>query len=132
MRTLRTFASLSLILAFLLIACRPPDGGTRGAATDVGITVDLPDDPVVGPAPLTIHLERDGVPLRGAEVEVTGDMTHAGMVPVVARAEERADGSYRADDFVFDMAGDWIVTVEARLEDGSRVLAEAAATVRRP
>jgi hypothetical protein len=87
---------------------------------------------VVGPAPLTIHLERDGEAVRGAEVEVTGDMTHAGMVPVVVQAEERADGSYRAEAFAFDMAGDWIVTVEARLEDGSRVLGEAAATVRRP
>jgi len=132
MRTLRTFASLSLILAFLLLACRPPDSAARGADAGVSVTVELPDDPVVGPAPLTIRLERDGLAVRGAEVEVTGDMTHAGMVPVVARAEERADGSYRADDFVFDMAGDWIVTVEARLEDGGRVLAEAATTVRRP
>ena len=132
MRTLRTFASLSLILAFLLIACRPPDVASRGADAGVTVTVELPDDPVVGPAPLTILLERNGDAVRGAEVEVTGDMTHAGMVPVVVQAEERADGSYRADDFVFDMAGDWIVTVEARLEDGGRVLGEAATTVRRP
>jgi hypothetical protein len=132
MRTLRTFASLSLILAFLTIACRPPDAAARGADADVRVTVELPDDPVVGPAPLTIRLERDGDVVRGAEVEVTGDMTHAGMVPVVARAEERPDGSYRADGFAFDMAGDWIVTVEARLADGRRVLAEAATTVRRP
>ncbi len=132
MRTLRTFASLSLILAFLLIACRPPDVAARGADMDVSVNIDLPDDPVVGPAPLAIHLERDGETVRGAQVAVTGDMTHAGMVPVVVQAQERADGSYRADDFVFDMAGDWVVTVEARLEDGSRVLAEAATTVRRP
>lgn len=132
MRTLRLFASLSLILAFALIACRPPSGAARGADAGVTVTIDLPDDAVVGPAPLTVHLERDGVAVRGARVEVTGDMTHAGMVPVVERAEEREDGSYHAAGFVFDMAGDWVVSVEADLDDGTRVLGEAATTVRRP
>jgi hypothetical protein len=129
---LRSVASLSLILAFALIACRPPDAAVRGGDAGVSVTVEFPDDPQVGPAPLTIRLERDGVAVRGADVEVTGDMTHAGMVPVVARAEERPDGSYHAAGFAFDMAGDWIVSVDAELPDGTRVVGEAAATVRRP
>lgn len=132
MRTALSLLSLTLFLTFAASGCRPPDPGARAGDADVTVIVDLPTDPVVGPAPLTVRLERDGAPVRAATVEVTGDMTHAGMVPVVATAVEQADGSYRADDFAFDMAGDWVVSVDADLPDGSRVRGEAAATVRRP
>jgi len=59
-------------------------------------------------------------------------MTHAGMVPVVTTAVEHQPGRYRADDFRFAMAGDWIVSAVATLADGRTVRAEAATTVRRP
>jgi hypothetical protein len=47
-------------------------------------------------------------------------MTHAGMVPVVADAPEVEDGVYRSDGFAFDMAGDWIITVDVTHPDGRR------------
>lgn len=128
----RILVSLTAFLTLFAVACRAPDTSGRGADASTAIVVDLPDDPVVGDAPLTVRVEREGRALRGAEVEITGDMTHAGMAPVVAVAAPTDDGSYRADDFAFTMAGDWILTVEVELDDGERLRSEVATTVRRP
>lgn len=127
---------LVLSLTALLASCRPPDAGSsaRDAATSdsVAITIELPPEPAVGPSTVTVRVDRDGAPVEGADVEITGDMTHAGMVPVIRAAGEAAPGVYRADDVVFDMAGDWIVTADVTLPDGSTARQEAATTVRRP
>lgn len=126
---------LLLSLTTLLAACRGPAPGSssRSAGADaIEIGVELPDDPAVGPAEVVVRLSEGGEPVGGAEVEVTGDMTHAGMVPVIAAAEEREPGVYRTRGFAFGMAGDWVLTVEATLPDGRSERAEAATTVRRP
>lgn len=128
----RFVLSLTVVLSLATIACRPPDNARSGDATDVSMSIALPDDPVVGPAPVTVHLERGGEVVRAAQVEVTGDMTHAGMTPVVATATEQDDGSYRADAFAFSMAGDWVVSVEADLPSGSQLRGEVETTVGRP
>lgn len=122
-------------LTTVLVACRGPASSSSARSSDTqatSIVIELPDDPAVGPADVLVRLAAGGEPVRGAEVEVTGDMTHAGMVPVIATAEEAEPGVYRTDDFAFDMAGDWVLTVEATLPDGRRERAEAATTVRRP
>lgn len=131
MRGLVLLLSLTMVLA----ACRGPAPSASAASSDAeatSIAVELPDDPAVGPADVVVRLSVGGEPVRDAEVEVTGDMTHAGMVPVIAAAHESEPGVYRTDDFAFDMAGDWVLTVEATLPDGRRERAEAATTVRRP
>ncbi|MDZ7707296.1 MAG: FixH family protein [Trueperaceae bacterium] len=127
---------LVLSLTALLASCRPPDAGssTTGSASadPVAVAIDLPEAPAVGPATVVVRVDRDGVAVEGADVEITGDMTHAGMVPVIRAAFEASPGVYRADDMVFDMAGDWIVTADVTLPDGSTTRQEAATTVRRP
>lgn len=129
---MRFLLSLTVLFVFAIGACRPPDDARGADDLGVSLTIDLPDDPLVGEAPITVWLERDGAALSGARVELTGDMTHAGMTPVVANAVEVEDGRYRADAFAFTMAGDWVLSVEADLADGTRVRGEAATTVRRP
>ena len=47
-------------------------------------------------------------------------MSHAGMSPVFAEAQETGNGSYRAT-LELAMAGDWVVLVHATLPDGRRV-----------
>ena len=130
MRSLLIFVSLTT----LLVGCRGPGAGaTAGTASDAAtVEVELPPDPAVGPAEVTVRVAREGAPLEGADVEVTGDMTHAGMVPVVAAAPEVEPGVYRTDAFAFDMAGDWIVTAEVELSGGGEARGEASTTVRRP
>ena len=51
-----------------------------------------------------------GTAVTGAEVTLEGDMSHAGMVPVFADANEVQPGRYQAI-MKLSMAGDWMVTV---------------------
>jgi len=59
-------------------------------------------------------------PLSGARVRLEGNMTHAGMTPVFAEAQEAEPGRYRAT-LEFTMGGDWVVIVHAVLPDGRQV-----------
>lgn len=96
------------------------------------VTWEIADEPRVGPANLVVRVMRDGAPVTGASVEVTGDMTHAGMVPVIAKAPMTEPGTYVTQNFVYDMAGDWVLTAEINLEDGLTVTNSTATTVARP
>jgi YtkA-like len=62
-------------------------------------------------------LDATGKPVHGAALEIEGHMSHPGMAPVLATAEERRDGVY-AVRFQFPMAGDWIMLVKGSLPDG--------------
>jgi hypothetical protein len=61
-----------------------------------------------------------GKPSTGARVSLEANMSHAGMAPVFADATEVGPGSYRGV-VEFSMAGDWIITIHARLADGQKV-----------
>ena len=137
MRTIGFFLSLTALL--LVSACRAPqsDGSPSaaaagGSATAALMRIELPDDPVVGPAQVEVFLLDGDTGVEGADVEVVGDMTHAGMEPVIADAGTVEPGLYRTEDFRFTMAGDWILTVTATLPDGTTVREEAFATVSSP
>lgn len=104
-----------LILAMVMVGCQ------RGAESADGFTASLsvaPDPPRVGIAQVTVSLrDAAGQPVTGAQVELEGTMSHAGMTPVIAAATEDMPGMYRAD-LDFTMAGDWIIIVRATLADG--------------
>jgi hypothetical protein len=88
-------------------------------ATDVNIGLAVhPDPPGVGPAYLTISVtDADGTPIDDARLQIKGDMTHAGMQPVLAQVEGGDNGNYETP-FEWTMGGDWIFTVTASLPDG--------------
>jgi hypothetical protein len=76
----------------------------------------------MGEATLNLYLEdAEGNPVEGAQIQVKGDMTHAGMAPVLRDFEEFGDGVYRAD-FEWTMGGDWILTLRGPLADGRILL----------
>lgn len=138
--------AILLSLTLVLAACQGPGVGTEPAAPaseragadaaasadDVAVRIEPPDDPRVGPAPVTVFLLEEGEGVEGAAVEVTGTMTHAGMAPIVARADPVEPGLYRAEGFQFSMAGDWILMIDATLADGRTRSAETVVSVRRP
>jgi len=107
---------LLAVLLFLGLA-----GCARGGSglPDVGIQLAVePQPPQVGPAVVVVTLtDGAGQPLTGAQVELEGNMTHAGMVPVLATAAEVEPGQYRAE-LEFTMGGDWFILVRATLADG--------------
>ncbi len=77
-----------------------------------------PSPPVVGPATVELVLtDPSGRPIRSTAVRVEGNMSHPGMAPSIARAEEIAPGRYRAA-LSLTMAGEWFLLVEAGLPDG--------------
>jgi hypothetical protein len=91
-------------------------------AGEVDVTWSTAPSPAVsGSATLADFVLRDaGGPVRGATLSIEGHMTHPGMSPVLAVAEEQPDGVYRAR-LEFPMAGEWVVLVRGSLPDGRRV-----------
>ena len=133
-RTLALVLAGLVLLVVGLAACRPPADrtGSSAAGTGAEVSVALLTRPArVGPAAIEVVVRQDGEGVEGATVQVTGDMTHAGMVPVVADAVELGDGVYRSDGFAFDMAGDWIITVDVRHPSGERDQGSLAISVAR-
>lgn len=107
-----------LLLALLVVGgCRGDmDRGDSGLHLEVAIS---PTPPAVGPARLIITLEDTaGAPIEGAEIVVEGNMSHAGMIPVIDTARAEGPGRYGIPAFEFTMAGDWVLTLRAQLPDG--------------
>lgn len=113
---------LLLILLVALAGCR--GSGEAITAEDANIDVSLsiaPDPPTVGDATLVVSLrDANGDPISGANIDVRGDMNHAGMEPVEADASTDVSGDYRIP-FEWTMGGDWFVIVNATLPDGTVV-----------
>jgi hypothetical protein len=111
-------ALLVLALALALVACDPPSDGDADPRRPIAVALlDVPAR--VGPAVVEVRPQLDGASVAGAAVRVVGDMTHAGMVPVVADATDTGGGVYRTTDFLFDMAGDWVLSVDVTYPDGT-------------
>ena len=132
---------IPLIALLLLAACGPREAAddapaaTSPSATDDGLRTRVEvegADPTVGPATVTVYLLEEGEGVTGATVEVTGDMTHAGMAPVTAEAPQAEPGLYRTEGFAFTMAGDWILTADITLPDGTTRRATTQARVSAP
>lgn len=64
-----------------------------------------------------------GAPIDDARLSLRGDMTHAGMIPMLAESDGGVDGLYHVP-VKWSMAGEWVLTVEAVLPDDSRAVQE--------
>jgi hypothetical protein len=114
------FSILALLFLPTLLGCRG-EGPQSDSSLDLEVAIS-PTPPAVGPARLIISLhDTSGAPLSGAEISVEGNMTHAGMVPVLATAQEEGPGQYLVPEFTFTMAGDWFLTLRATLPDGRTI-----------
>ena len=104
----------------VLTACGPSqNAGKLPDGVTVSVTAEQPL--AIGSNPLRVRITQDGAPVNVHDLTVVGDMTHAGMVPVVSEViTGQLDGSYVAEDFVFTMAGDWFVQVDFVLAAGER------------
>ncbi len=116
------YVSLLIISLMLIVSGCTRQSSLEGRATGVNVDLDYePNPPIVGKG--TIHIQvrdEDGRPIEGLDIQVKGDMTHAGMTPVFGLSEHEGDGRYSIP-FEWTMAGDWILQIAADLPDG-RVL----------
>lgn len=118
-----------LLILVALVACR--QSGTPAIDSPTLVLSWLGDHQALAAGPATLEitvLDLAGRPVNDATVTVRGDMTHAGMQPVMATAAPMGNGVYEAA-FDWTMAGDWIVTVTATVPDGRSGTQEFPATV---
>lgn len=106
-------------LTIALAACGQSNGSS-GAAVDIDVAVRAePEQLAVGETTLVVTLtDATGAPVDGASVRAHGDMDHEGMEPIDGEASSGNHGEYRVP-FAWTMGGGWIVTVTAKLSDGS-------------
>jgi len=112
--------SLALVL-FLLVGSSCARASQQDESADVQIKLaPIPFPAIIGDSRLVVQIADDtGSPIDDAHMAVKGSMSHAGMVPVLADVEGGGkDGVYNVP-FEWTMAGDWIVTVDVRLPDGT-------------
>ncbi len=107
---------LLILLVMALAACRQqPPANTA----DLDISLTISPDNLVGEALAVVTVrDRAGQPVDNARVQVRGDMTHAGMVPVIVETSSSVDGRYELD-FNWTMGGDWFVDVTVTLPDNT-------------
>jgi hypothetical protein len=116
-----------LVAAALLLAVLSGCGRMAGAnpATQDTYVVSMviePSPPAVGPGSVIATLtDPAGRPVDGARLDVEANMSHAGMVPVLAGTAESRAGVYRVP-LQWTMAGDWTADLKFTLPDGSRVV----------
>lgn len=123
--------AIFMALFVVLTACRPPSGGSSSNTPpdDIQVQVEVGDNPMTGNLPVSIFILKDNQGVSGATVEVTGNMTHAGMEPVIVTAKESEAGLYVADPFVIEMPGDTVITADVTLGDGTKFSVNKALTV---
>lgn len=81
----------------------------------------IPNPPQVGLTTIDLQvLDTSNQPVAGAQVEVEGSMTHAGMSTQSTIAKEFAPGRYRAT-VSLTMGGDWMITVLVQRADGRTI-----------
>lgn len=118
-----TLKRVSVLLLLLLLLPGCVRNSQRAAEnTAVAITLQQPlFPPLVGEGTVAVSVTdtATGEPVNDATVAVKGDMTHAGMTPVLAETSRGQEGVYKMP-FTWTMSGDWIVTVTATLADGTQ------------
>jgi hypothetical protein len=89
------------------------------SAPELTLTHEVfPQPPRVGPSTIMLRLaDASGNPLTGVRVTLEGNMSHAGMNPVFAAANETEPGRY-SSTMELSMAGDWYFVVHMTLPDG--------------
>jgi hypothetical protein len=96
---------------------------------DITIAPEVePQPPRVGQVTITVRVTQAGKPVTGARTRFEGNMSHAGMAPVFADAREIEPGRYRAN-MELNMAGDWVVSVQLTLTDGTNFYQQFKITV---
>lgn len=105
------FTLLLLVLMMVLIGCRQEEAPADNPDINVEMRVE-PDPPVVGDSTLYVTVtDAQGNPINDANVMVRGDMSHAGMVPVMRDVQAGAQGGVYEIPFEWTMGGDWFVDV---------------------
>lgn len=111
-----------VLVLVILAGCGRMQQGDPTTRDNYRVTLAMEPSPAaVGPGVLAVTLKDDaGQAVDGARLEVEANMSHAGMVPVLAGTAESQAGLYRVP-LRWTMAGDWVVDLKFTLPDGRQV-----------
>jgi hypothetical protein len=107
---------------FLLLGsgCARASQQADSAAVQISMTA-IPFPPHIGESRLVIQVaDKAGKSIDDAHLAIKGDMTHAGMAPVLAEVDGGGEDGVYTIPFEWTMAGDWVVTVDLQLPDGTK------------
>ncbi len=102
----RGFVIFIALLA--LVSCAPP------VQNDFEVQLETPGNVKVGKRPFAFALVQNGKPLVVSEVDISGQMTHAGMATQYATVKHAGSGRYGTRAFNFYMAGDWVMILSLK------------------
>lgn len=106
------------LVSLCIVGCRQSSDPTPNPSILINVRYE-PDPPIAGDGVVIVILrDSAGNPIDNALIHLRGDMTHAGMAPVMYDVNESVNGEYNVP-FDWNMGGDWILTVTAVLADGS-------------
>ena len=110
------------IALLLLLGTACARASQQADSADVQITMTaIPYPPHIGDSRLVIQVADEmGSPINDAYLAIKGDMTHAGMAPVLAEVDGGREAGVYSIPFEWTMAGDWVVTVDLQLPDGTK------------
>jgi len=116
-RVCRVFLGFTCAAILLTVGC-----SKKGEpSTSVVIEHEISPEPArVGPAAVTLRLTDASKPVTGARITIEADMTHPGMAPGFAEAQEQDPGLYRGR-LEFSMAGDWVLLLHITLPGGEKL-----------
>ncbi|MCU0513123.1 MAG: FixH family protein [Anaerolineae bacterium] len=107
-----------LLALALLAGCRQPEATpAAGAGLEIALSI-APEPLATGAAEVTVTVNQNGQPVPIGIVSLRGDMTHAGMIPVIRENITLADGR-AVVPFEWTMGGDWFIEVTVTLPDGT-------------
>jgi len=111
---------LLIIILLFLAGCRQSQQEGGSGTAELSIELVEPTAPTLsGSTEMTVRVsDGEGTAVNNAALSIKGDMTHAGMMPVLADVDGGNNGLYTVP-FAWTMTGDWIVTVRATLPDGT-------------
>jgi hypothetical protein len=110
----------------LLFTISLPGCGRREArdeAPELVVEIQvIPAPPTTGASLLMIQISNGQDAGAGDfSIDVRGDMSHAGMTPVIVNQVKGEEGTF-AVPFEWTMAGDWVITISAIMPDGRLLL----------
>ena len=112
------FLVLVVATAVLGIGCNKPPNTLSGVMAEFQIE---PMPARVGVVVVSLTLtDRASHPVTGAQIEVEADMSHAGMSPVFAQANEVRPGRYESH-LSLNMAGDWVMLWHGTLANAEKL-----------
>lgn len=119
--TMHKYIRLLTVGMLLLVGsgCARESQKAAPEAAQINLTT-VPYPPILGESRLVIQVtDNNGRPVNDAMLDIKGDMTHAGMTPILAQMKGGGEEGFYNVPIAWTMGGDWIIQVKVTLPDST-------------